>query len=110
MKTCSTCRHWRDLDEWDVKAGGLRKCAAVREKCKVEDEIGEAAREGRADAQDAAFGLDLNAEEVRRAAAYRKAVEDAFAAAKAVVNDGSSYKADLLTRPDFGCVLHEDKP
>jgi hypothetical protein len=25
----------------------------------------------------------------------------------AFVNDGSSYRADLLTRPDFGCVMHQ---
>ena len=27
---------------------------------------------------------------------------------KAFCVDGSSYRAELVTRPDFGCVLHED--
>lgn len=31
----------------------------------------------------------------------------AYAAALAVVRDGEGYLGELLTRADFGCVLHE---
>lgn len=92
MNTCETCAHWQPLEEWDVKAGGLRRCVGVRQRWDVEDEIPEEIRASKYD------GAPLDA-------AYQSAAEAVFAEARAVVQDGSQYSAQLLTRPDFGCVL-----
>lgn len=48
-------------------------------------------------------------DETAGGAAYRAASDKVFGEAKAVVKDGSDYMAELLTRPDFGCVLFETK-
>lgn len=93
---CATCKHWMPHEAWDVKAGGLRRCAAVRQKWDVEDDVPEAIKEEKWDWQ---YDDTPNA--------YTKAADVVFTRAKAVVNDGSQCHAELLTRPEFGCVLHE---
>jgi hypothetical protein len=103
---CDTCKHWTPHDIWQAPAGGLRKCAAVRELWDVQDEVPEKIKEGRDDARDAADGLHQTPDEKVKADEYAAACEAVFSKAKAVVNDGSQYMAELLTRPDFGCVLH----
>lgn len=94
---CATCNHWVALEEWDVVAGGLRRCKAVRQKWDVEDEVPETLRDGKYSDKGSTDPIDI---------AYGKAAEDVFKKALAVVNDGSQYRADLLTRPEFGCILH----
>lgn len=37
-------------------------------------------------------------------------LRDDARAALAVVKDGSGYSGRLVTRPDFGCVLHTPRP
>lgn len=101
MQRCETCKHWLNTDAWDVKSAGLKRCNAVRPKWKVEDDIPEeVSREGK---------WSYEGDEGPLALAWQAATLKAFSAARAVVNDGSQYIAELLTRPDFGCVLHEDK-
>ena len=95
---CDACKHWKDTDEWDVQAGGLRKCERALPKWKIEDAIPEAIRSGK-------YGFE--GDDDPETAAYKAAAEGVFAAARVAVNDGSQYCAELLTRPDFGCVLHE---
>jgi hypothetical protein len=96
VNSCSTCRHWKVSDEWDVQPGGLRTCMAVREIWRLEDDVPEAIREGK-------YGYDGDGDPTT--ALYTAATEDLIAKAKAVVRDASNYVAELLTRPDFGCVL-----
>lgn len=98
MDRCATCKHWMPSEKWDVKAAGLRVCGRVFPKWTVEDEIPKAIRYGR-------HGWDGDNDPVT--AAYRAAADSAFREAGAVANDGSQYRAELLTRPEFGCVLHE---
>ena len=98
MKLCETCSSWTDDESWLAKAAGLRKCSAVRQLWDIEDDVPDAILEGKY--QDDTGGIG---------AKYRAATEAAFAKAKAAVNDASQYRAALLTRPDFGCVLHTDK-
>lgn len=95
-KRCETCKHWKPNDEWDVEAGGLRACDRVVPKWIVEDRVPEELR-------DARYGGADDAED----AAYKAAADKVFSEAGAVVNDGSQFRAELLTRPDFGCTLHE---
>lgn len=100
MNTCQSCKHWMPSEDWDVKAGGLRRCGAVKQKWVVEDEVPHELREGK-------YGFE--GDEDQKTAAYFAAAERVFAKYKAVVMDGSQYRADLLTRPDFGCILHEQQ-
>lgn len=94
---CATCKHWQPSEDWDVTAGGLRKCGAVLEKWAVEYGVPMEMFDGR-------YVYEGDGDPVKTA--YMAAAEAVFSKYKAVVNDGSSYKAELLTRPDFGCVLH----
>lgn len=97
MNRCATCKHWTPVNSWNANAAGLRKCVAVRQRWDVEDEVPEVVREGR----------EYEWEENDLSSRYKQAAESVFGRAKAVVNDGSQYIAELLTRHDFGCVLHE---
>lgn len=98
MNRCETCKHWTESNQWDVKAGGLRECGAVQPKWVVEDQVPEALQKGR-------YGFEGDGAQ----AAYETASTECFKKAMAVVNDGSQYIAVLLTRPEFGCVLHSDQ-
>lgn len=94
MERCATCLHWTDPDAWDVEAGGFRLCAAVKRKSDVDDEIPEA----------------LQGEQYfTKSASYLAAAEKVFAKAMAVVDDGRTRHGDLMTGPNFGCVLHAPK-
>lgn len=93
---CDGCTHWggsEDPEEWESKGVGFRKCNAVRPRWKIQDE---AARRG-----------------IRRSPQEQgivtKARNDALIAARAYVQDGSEYVAELYTGPDFFCALHETK-
>jgi hypothetical protein len=43
-------------------------------------------------------------------ARWHAANKAAFDTARAYVQDGSSYRAEMMTAPDFGCVLHSPSP
>ena len=83
MNRCKTCTHWTPVNptEWGALRGA-GECTAVRAMHDVterrEDDQGE-----------------------------HLALEPEHAALLAVVADGSGYKAELITMPDFGCVQHE---
>lgn len=95
---CDTCKHWLPNEDWDVKAGGLRRCARIVPKWTLEDRVPDELREAK-------YGWKDDDDPIT--AAYVAASEKIFSEAKAVVMDGSQYHAELLTRPDFGCVLFE---
>lgn len=95
---CATCKHWIEGDAWDAESSGVKRCSRIEPMWIVE---------GKAPAQ-----LDgkYHWEDPVLDAKYVAAIDAAFNEAKAVVQDGSSYRAELLTRPDFGCVLWTEKP
>lgn len=81
---CDQCRHWQgDEHEWEAERAGFRKCEAVRPRWIIMDEAGE-----------------------KRVADVDQRVE-ALKASCAYVQDGSEYRADLFTGPDFFCALFE---
>lgn len=86
---CDQCKHWKpdDTEDWAAEEIGFRLCTAVRPRWKIQDEASELKIEG-----DAA---ELRAEALRAARAY--------------VQDGSEYLADLVTGPDFFCALFQQK-
>jgi hypothetical protein len=75
-------------------------------RSRVEDEIPDKAR-NRMEAMDAETGFNLSEEDKLKAALWADATKQVFAQARAVVNDGSQYYAELLTCHNFGCVLHQ---
>lgn len=86
---CDGCRHWtEEPEEWEAKAVGFRECRAVRERWRIQD--------------DASSGIEWAGEED---GAYMQARRDALKAARAYVQDGSEYMAQLYTAPDFFCAL-----
>jgi hypothetical protein len=87
---CDQCKHWKPIDEWEALSAGFRQCMAVRERWEIQDEASSGIE----------WSYDENGEYIKR----RK---DALAAAKACVQDGSEYRADLLTGPDFFCALFD---
>jgi len=86
MGTCEACAHWQEPHDHDVERAGMKRCAAVRPMWEVMEEA-------------------TDKDEYESGEAFMNAQADALRNARAVVNDGSSYQADLYTRPDFGCVL-----
>lgn len=86
---CDQCKHWKEeAQDWELQGSGFRKCAAVRERWVIQDEASE--------------GIEWDGEEE---GAYSKSRRAALQKARAYVQDGSQYTADLCTGPDFGCVL-----
>jgi hypothetical protein len=94
---CDQCKHWSDKPEqvgWEAEDIGFRECKAVRERWIIQD-----AANG-----DVKYytGDDDAGEE-----AWTKRRVDALKASRAYVQDGSEYRAELVTGPDFFCALFE---
>lgn len=89
---CDQCRHWKRAEEsneeWEAMGAGLRECAAVRERWRI--------------VEDAVSGLDMD---VVGDDQYMTIKKEALRTAKAYVQDGSQYRAELFTGPDFFCAL-----
>lgn len=81
MKTCETCKHWKQPEKWTPGYRlGLGRCQNIP----MFWDATEWDKEG-----------------------SRKFL-DQYKDTKAFAQDGSDYMAYLLTRPDFGCVSHEE--
>lgn len=96
MERCATCKFWCANDGlvgWEGQSAGMRECKRARERWVIMDE----ANAGQKYPDD-----NDNAEE-----AWGQRRVDALRQAKLYVQDGSEYHAELVTAPDFGCVLHE---
>jgi hypothetical protein len=78
---CDQCQHWAPPEEWEAKAAGFRRCLGVRERWKIEESV-----------SSEKYDHD------REVAALR--------AARAYVEDGSEYMAQMMTAPDFFCALY----
>lgn len=80
MNNCETCKHWKTAEEHEPWQGfGLGRCQNVP--------------------------MFWNATEWDEDGV--RTVRDQYKNIKAFTQDGSDYRAYLLTRPDFGCVSHE---
>jgi hypothetical protein len=84
---CDQCKHWVVYDgyDWEAMNAEFGLCRGVRERWKITDE---------------ASKDRINDRELRAAALKE---------AKAYVQDGSEYVAQLVTAPDFFCALYEAK-
>jgi hypothetical protein len=89
---CDGCKHWKkgsDNAEWEAESAGFGECLGVRERWVIQDEASE--------------GMKWDSED--NSSFVTKRVE-ALKAARAYVQDGSQYRAELFTAPDFFCALH----
>jgi hypothetical protein len=87
---CDLCKHWKkDSEEWEANAVGFGECLGVRERWTIQDEASE--------------GVEWDGEEE---GAYMKRRREALKSARAYVQDGSEYHAELMTAPDFFCALY----
>ncbi len=86
---CDQCKHWESSNEWEANDAGFRRCLAVRERWVIQDE---ALKNVGYDGPDGT---------------YVTTRKNALIAARAYVQDGSEYRADLLTGPDFFCALFQ---
>ena len=82
---CGQCRHWMETDNNYPKDFGLGKCGRVRLfwECTEWGDVGED---------------------------FRRIFTEEAKGNKAFVQDGSDYRAELITLADFGCVQFERKP
>ena len=86
MERCKTCKHWtpEGADDYGTLLGG-GECGKAPQIWDVTEQVD----------QD---GDNWNG---------TRMLKREHAAVLAVVEDGSAYKARLVTMPDFGCVQHE---
>jgi len=90
MMRCDLCKHWKkdsDNEEWESKSAGFGECLAVRERWRIVDD---------------GVPRDTKFED-----GYTEKVGEALKSARAYVQDGSEYRAELFTAPDFFCALFE---
>ena len=88
---CDQCQHWKkdsENEEWEAKMAGFGECLGVRERWRIQE--------------DATKGIEWDDSED---GAYMKNQKAALQTARAYVQDGSQYRAELFTAPDFFCAL-----
>lgn len=86
---CDNCKHWKhEPEDWAASTIGYGRCLAVRERWEIQDEAS-------TERWDDGFG----------AGEFGKMRSEALKRSKAYVQDGSEYKAELYTAPDFFCAL-----
>lgn len=89
---CDGCKYWKkasDNEDWEAYDVGFGKCLGVRERWRITDE--------------ASNGIEWDSAED---GAFQTRRRDALRHSRAYVQDGSEYRATLLTAPDFFCALH----
>lgn len=90
---CDQCKFWKALpEEWEPAAVGFGECERVRPRWVITDE--------------ASAGLEWDSDEE---GAYMRSRRDALRTARAYVQDGSEYRAELFTAPDFFCALYGER-
>lgn len=89
---CDGCKHWQadsDNQEWEARKAGFGECLAVRQRWTIMDEASDRlARDTEADKEQ-----------------YETVRIEALKASRVYVQDGSQYRAELYTAPDFFCAL-----
>jgi len=94
---CDRCKFWSDKEVeigWEAEMIGFRECRAVRERWAIQDGANDGVK---------FYPGDDDAGE----AAWIKKRNDALRASRAYVQDGSEYRAELVTGPDFFCALFQ---
>lgn len=93
---CDKCKYWAKSDghDWQAKGSGMNWCKAVRERWIIEDDA----------------SRDMKLASADRYSEYTKARHAALREARAYVQDGSEYRAELVTAPDFFCALFQKLP
>lgn len=89
---CDGCKFWGlkpGNPSWEAGRAGFGQCAAVRERWEIMDEAS------------SSYAGDTEAEEDK----FSEMRVEALRKARAYVQDGSEYRAELFTAPDFFCAL-----
>lgn len=100
---CDQCKHWVPDEGYDWQVGniGFGICVGIRARWKITDEATENlpaySREN----------IDPDIDEVHKV--FKTAKANALLNARAYVQDGSEYIAQLVTGPDFYCALFAPK-
>lgn len=81
MNTCELCRYWVKSDDWD--------CPPTFKKC------------GKAPMASDMTDWDYDSEE--------NVIKDEFKGVLMCAMDGSTYRADIFTAPNFYCPMFEEK-
>jgi hypothetical protein len=91
---CDQCRHWNEQDkhDWEAAGVGFGECKRIRERWVITDK--------------ATKGIEWDSKDTSPYVTKRR---EALLAARAYVQDGSEYRAELFTRPDFFCALFEPR-
>lgn len=93
---CDGCQHWlKDGEDWEAAATGFGTCKAVIARWKIQDAVVPMT------AADLSVADDGESYLQKRKVALQKA--------RAYVQDGSEYYAELITGPDFFCALYASK-
>lgn len=90
---CDGCKHWKqqsDNEDWEAHGVGFGECLAVRERWRITDDA----------VKDMQYEYD-------EASQFQTKRREALRTARAYVQDGSEYRAELFTGPDFFCALFE---
>lgn len=97
-KWCINCRFWATEEAtaaWDASSSGMRECLGVEQRWDIADRASE--------------GMDRWSEEPGAEEAYDEKRRNALAEALAYVEDGSEYRARLVTGPGFYCAKFAEK-
>lgn len=101
---CRTCQHWKPTgtEDWTAEGVGFGECLGVRERWRIQDE----ASDKNPDAKPDEDFWEWEAGKVPTPGSREAVRRDALLAARAYVQDGSEYRAELFTAPDFFCALY----
>ncbi len=94
---CDQCQYWdKEYIDWASKETNFGKCTAVQERWEIENQATLTFKE-------------QGFERPRDWEKYLSLEREALKAARAYVQDGSEYRAELVTGPDFFCALFDAK-
>jgi hypothetical protein len=105
---CDSCKHWQnasDNEEWEARHAGFGECKAVRERWRIMDEASDASAKPKGWAADDS-DWDEWGDSPPPADSFVGVRIAALKAARAYLQDGSEYRAELFTAPDFFCALY----
>ena len=100
---CDQCRHWKkdsDNQEWEASRAGFGECRAVRERWRIMDEASTNIAWGEGEE-----GWNDNSDDPPPPNSFTGVRVAALRSVRAYVQDGSEYRAELYTAPDFFCAL-----
>jgi hypothetical protein len=105
---CDRCRYWKEDAQsgWEYRFSDFRLCTAVKMRSKVLDAATDGLGLGWADGEE---DWDEYGDKPPPPNSWTGVRMAALKEARAVVQDGSDYMAELLTAPDFFCALFAEK-